>query len=212
MDLLSTQANDYLNNLVPPRPAELQTMEAQAEKDGFPIIGPACGQVCYQVARMLGATKIYEMGSGYGYSTAWFAYAVRQNGGGAVHHVVWDEQLSQQARAHLGALGYEDIVHYTVREAVDAISQAEGPFDIVFCDIDKHAYPEAIEAAYAKLRMGGALLIDNMLWSGRILDEADQSQNTQAIREATGMLVGNDRWITTILPIRDGLSISYKVK
>jgi caffeoyl-CoA O-methyltransferase len=212
MDLLSAQANDYLNNLVPPRPAEMQKMETRAEKDGFPIIGPACGQACYQIARLMGAKRVYEMGSGYGYSTAWFALAVRDNGGGEVHHVVWDETLSQQARQHLGAMGLDGIVQYTVGEAVAAIKEAEGPFDIIFCDIDKQGYPEAVEAASEKLRVGGVLIFDNMLWSGRIFDEEEQSASTQGVREATGMLVSSDKWITTILPIRDGLSVSVKVK
>jgi len=67
----------YLDGLVAPRPAELAAMEAHASAEGFPIIGPACGQVCYQIARLAGARRIFELGSGFGYSTAWLARAVR---------------------------------------------------------------------------------------------------------------------------------------
>lgn len=185
-------------------------MEAYAEENGFPIIGPACGQVCYQIARMSGARRIFELGSGFGYSTAWFAKAVQENDGGEVHHVVWDEALSAQAREKLDEMGYAEIVQYTVGEAVGALKEAEGEFDIIFCDIDKQGYPEAILAAEEKLRRGGMLIVDNMLWSGRIFDEGDQSAATQAIREATGMLASNENWITSILPIRDGLMVSLR--
>jgi len=99
------KVQDYLTSLVPAREPELQEMEKYAEKNNFPIIGPACGYYCYQLARMLNARSIFELGSGYGYSTAWFARAVMENGGGVVHHSVWDEDLSKRAAGHLSALG-----------------------------------------------------------------------------------------------------------
>jgi predicted O-methyltransferase YrrM len=82
----------YLDSLVPARPPEMQAMESYAQEIDFPIIGPASGYLCYQVARMIAARRIFELGSGYGYSTAWFAKAVTENGGGEVFHVVWDEE------------------------------------------------------------------------------------------------------------------------
>src|SRR5215510_14312543 len=114
-DPLPAYLQEYLDSLVPPRPPEMQAMEAYAKEIHFPIIGPSSGYFCYQVARMIGARRVFELGSGYGYSTAWFAQAVRENGGeGVVHHVVWDEQLSQKARGHLGALGFGDLITYHV--------------------------------------------------------------------------------------------------
>src|SRR5437867_2286854 len=128
-EILSTRMEQYLDGLVPPRPAELQKMEAYAAEKGFPIIGPASGQLCYLTARLRDAHSVFEMGSGYGYSTAWFARAVQENGGGVVHHVVWNEELSQKARGHLGALGYGGIVQYQVSEATLALRETPGPFD-----------------------------------------------------------------------------------
>src|SRR6266508_5360804 len=120
-DPIPTQVQEYLDSLVPARAAEMQVMEVYAKETGFPIIGPSAGQLCYQIARMIGARRVFELGSGYGYSTAWFARAVHENGGGTVHHVVWDEELSRKARGHLGALGYGEIVSYHVGEAVAAL-------------------------------------------------------------------------------------------
>jgi hypothetical protein len=106
---MSDQVKRYLDDLVPERPNEMKQMEAYAAEHGFPIIGPAAGYFCYQIARLIGARSVYELGSGYGYSTAWFAKAVLENGGGLVDHVVWDEDLSQKASRHLTNLGYADL-------------------------------------------------------------------------------------------------------
>ena len=91
MSIDYSQLRHYLDSLVPARSETLQEMEAYAREHGFPIIGPASGHLCYQTARMIKATRIFELGSGYGYSTAWFAKAVQENGGGEVHHSVWDK-------------------------------------------------------------------------------------------------------------------------
>jgi predicted O-methyltransferase YrrM len=210
VDPVPAQVREYLDSLVPPRPEEMQKMEEYARQHQFPIIGPASGNMCYMITRMTGAHRVFELGSGYGYSTAWFAKGVQENGGGAVHHVVWHEDLSQMARVHLGNLGFEEIVHYRVGEAVQALREAEGPFDIIFNDIDKHAYPEALPVIVEKLRAGGVLIIDNMLWHGAIFDEADQSADTRGVREFTRLITTSPDWITTLVPIRDGLIVAYK--
>jgi predicted O-methyltransferase YrrM len=159
---------------------------------------------------MIGAQQIFELGSGYGYSTAWFAQAVQENGGGTVHHVVWDEELSRQARGHLSALGVDDIVRYQVSEAVQALRETDGPFDLIFNDIDKRGYPDSLPLIAEKLRPGGVLIIDNMLWHGRIFDESDQSPDTQGVREFTRRITNDPGWIASLVPIRDGLIVAYR--
>jgi predicted O-methyltransferase YrrM len=207
---LAPEAQAYLDQLVPPRPAELAAMEARAREIGFPIIGPSAGYFCYLVARLAGARRVFELGSGFGYSTAWFARAVVENGGGEVHHVVWDEDLSAQARGHLAALGYGQVVRYTVGEAVAALAEAEGPFDLIFNDIDKEGYPASLDVIAAKLRPGGVLLVDNVLWSGRVLDPSDSSADTAAIRELTRRVTTDPAWQASIIPIRDGLLLARR--
>jgi predicted O-methyltransferase YrrM len=201
---------DYLTSLVPPRPAELQAMEAYASEHRFPIIGPVAGQMCYLMARLAGARRIFELGSGYGYSTAWFARAVQENGGGEVHHVVWDDQLSQRARGHLDALGYGDLIRYHVAEAVQTLRATSGPFDLIFNDIDKAGYPASLPVIAEKLRSGGLLIIDNTLWSGKVYDADDQTEETRGVREVTRMLTTSDDWIASLFPLRDGLIVAMK--
>jgi predicted O-methyltransferase YrrM len=184
-------------------------MEAYAAAHDFPIVGPACAHVCYQIARMTGARRIFELGSGYGYSTAFFARAVKENGGGEVHHVVWDKDLSEKARGHLAALGLDDVVRYHMAEAVATLKDTAGPFDLIFNDITKKDYPSALPVIDAKLKRGGVLLVDNMLWSRRVLDDVDQTPDTQGVRELTRLL-RQPPWITSVVPIRDGLLMALK--
>lgn len=218
-DLLTYPAvQDYITSLVPPREAELIEMEAHAEKHGFPIIGAACGYYCYQLARMIKATSVFELGSGYGYSTAWFAKAVREtcaeqgrsDGGGVVHHTVWEEELSERARRHLVRLGSADFVQFHVSEAVEALKKTEGPFDIIFNDIDKEAYPASLPVIKEKLRKGGLLIIDNMLWHGYIFNPGDKSPATLGVHEFTRQITSDPDWIVSLAPMRDGMIVAYK--
>ena len=208
--LLPTELSAYLEALVPKRSPELQAMEVDARKTNFPIIGPTSGHLCYLIAKMIGASRIFELGSGFGYSTAFFAKAVQDNGGGVVNHVVWDAKLSKKAERHLSALGFNDVVKYHVCEAVQALRSAEGSFDLIFNDIDKEAYPDALPIIEAKLKPGGVLIVDNMLWSGRVFDQSDKSPETLAILELSRMLTTSPHWTSVLVPIRDGLMVAFK--
>ncbi len=200
----------YLESLVPPRPPELEAMEAEAARTGFPIIGPAAGYFCYLIARLAGARAVFELGSGFGYSTAWFALAVRENGGGVVHHTVWDAGLSRRARRHLAVLGLGELVRYHVGEAVQTLRDTPGPFDLVFNDIDKAGYPASLPVIRDRVRPGGVLIADNLLWQGRVLDPGDRSAETEGIREFTRLVTTDPGWAATVVPIRDGLLLAYR--
>ena len=221
-DLLTYPAvQEFITSLVPPREAEMRAMEKYAEETDFPIIGPAAGYMCYQAARMIGARSVFEMGSGYGYSTAWFAKAVketcaddqregRSDGDGVVHHVVWDAQLSEMAAGHLSRLGCGDLIQYHVAEAVETLRQMSGPFDLIFNDINKEAYPSSLPLIKNKLRPGGVLIIDNILWSGRIFDKKDRSAATEGVREFTRLITQDPDWIVSLVAVRDGVIVAYK--
>jgi caffeoyl-CoA O-methyltransferase len=210
MKLIASQVAAYLDVLVPRRPPRLAELEAEAQRTDFPIIGPATGHLCYLLTRLTGARQVFELGSGFGYSTAWFARAVKENGGGTVHHVVWDDELSRAARENLSALGLADVVRFHVGEAVATLASATGPFDIVFNDIDKQDYPKALDIVATKLKAGGLLLADNMLWSGRVFDGRDRTKATRGIREFTRRVQADPRWVSSVIPIRDGLLVAYR--
>jgi predicted O-methyltransferase YrrM len=208
MELIAPEVAAHLDRLVPPRDPVTTALEAEARVTGFPIIGPATGHLCYLLARLIGARQVFELGSGFGYSTAWFARAVQENGGGTVHHAVWDAELSRRARGYLGELGLAGEVTFHVGEAVATLSRLPGTVDLVFNDIDKHDYPASLSVIEAKLRPGGLLIADNLLWSGKIFDPADRSRDTEGIRAFTRLVSTSSRWLSSVVPIRDGVLIA----
>ena len=208
--ITESKVDEYLLSILPPRDSVLQEMEEYAAENRFPIIGPACGYYCYQLARILQAKSVFELGSGYGYSTAWFAKAVKENGGGVVHHTVWNDDLSKMAIDYISKLGYKSLVEFHNAEAVETLRQTEGPFDIIFNDIDKEGYPDSLPVIKEKLRPGGLLIIDNMIWHGQILDPNDHEVNTDAIRRFTHAITTDTDWIVSLIPMRDGMIVAYK--
>ena len=129
-----------------------------------------------------------------------------------VIHAVGPEPLSRYelGSALLDALGYDSIIKYHVGEAVETLRDTDGTFDIIFNDIDKQSYPASIPVVVEKLRPGGLLIIDNMLWSGKIFDDKDTSDATKGVREVTKILTDSSQWISTLAPIRDGLIVAMK--
>ncbi|MCS7234928.1 MAG: O-methyltransferase [Armatimonadota bacterium] len=210
MDLFHARLMPYLESLVPPRHPVMEEMEARARATGFPIVGPAVGQLFYVLTRLAGAHRVFEMGSGFGYSTAWFALAVRDNGGGEVHHVVWDAQLSRDARGYLDRMGLLPVVRFHVAEAVAQLASMDATFDVVFNDIEKPAYPAALPVIKARLRPGGLLLADNVLWYGRVLDRRARDEATEAIRAFTRAVSEDPEFAATVVPLRDGVLVAYR--
>lgn len=209
-NLYDPRLETYLESLVPPRHPVLQEMEDRARRTGFPIIGPVVGRLFYQLGRLVGARRVFELGSGFGYSTAWLAMAVRDNGGGEVYHVVWDEQLSREAQAYLGRLGLAEFVRFRVAEAVGELERTDGEFDLIFNDIDKPAYPQSLPVIKRHLRRGGLLLVDNMFWSGRVWDERADDPATRGVRELTRLIFADPEFIATVIPVRDGVLLAWR--
>lgn len=201
----------YLEALVPPRHPVLAEMEERAQRTSFPIVGPVVGQLLYVLTRLAGARHVYEMGSGFGYSTAWFALAVRDNGGGVVHHVVWDADLSRLARAYLQRMELLPLVRFHVSEAVAHLATMSESFDVIFNDIDKRGYPDALPVIKAHLRRGGLLLADNVLWSGRVFDRRFRDEETEAIRRFTRKVFEDPELAATVVPLRDGVLVAYRL-
>ncbi len=108
-------------------------------------------------------------------------------------------------------MGLDPFVQFRVGEAIAALRDAEGPFDIIFNDIDKEGYPEAFPVIESKLRVGGVMIVDNLIWHGQVLDERDREASTMAIRLFTEQVVKSDRWISNLVPIRDGLLVATKI-
>ncbi|MGH2740350.1 MAG: O-methyltransferase [Actinomycetota bacterium] len=213
IEIVNPKIEEYLRDLLVPEPDDVRReMEAEAEERGFPIVEAHVGLTMELLARAIGARRVFEMGSGYGYSAYWFARAVGPEG--EVHMTEGDAGNQDKAVAYLGRAGLGDRVRSHVGNALDIIEEVEGDFDVVFCDIDKGDYPTAWEKARDRVRAGGLYLCDNVLWSGRVAEEnvaEDVAPGwTDAIRAHNQAIVADDRYHATILPIRDGVMVALR--
>ncbi|HXI02559.1 MAG TPA: O-methyltransferase [Candidatus Saccharimonadales bacterium] len=208
MDILDPAITEYLNRLTPQADPVREEMEKLGAERRFPIIGPAVGQLCFVMARTIGARRVFECGSGFGYSTLWFSRAVGPEG--KVFHTDGSEENSRQARDFLGRAGLASRVHFEVGDARDLLAATEGPFDVIFNDIDKEGYPDVLPLVRDKLRVGGLFICDNMLWSGRVLAPAEEA-STRGIQELTRLLREAADFTTTLVPIRDGVTVSLRI-
>ena len=190
--------------------AEMERIGAERR---FPIIGPLVGNLGSVMARAIGARRVFEMGSGFGYSTLWFARAVGP--GGLVVHTEGSAENSRMARDFLQRAGLADRVRFEVgdaREILDsAIARGDSlPVDILFNDIDKEQYPDVLPRARKALRPGGLLICDNMLWFGRVLESTPTDDTTRGILELSRQLREAADFTTTLIPIRDGVTVSLR--
>jgi predicted O-methyltransferase YrrM len=207
--ITNPRIDEYLRQIYEDDDPVRQEMEALAQERDFPIIGFLSARHLYQLAQMVNAKRVFELGSGYGYSGLFFARAVGEEG--AVHCTELSPENIQLAEKFLSKAGVWDRVTYHQEEATAALRRVGGTWDIIYNDIDKEAYPETIELAYDHLRPGGLFITDNVLWSGRVLEgQLDKSKSTQRIIEFTQRLMAHPGFVTTIYAVRDGVSVALK--
>lgn len=208
LEITNPQIYDYLEKTLAETDPILREMGEYGRAQGFPIVGTQVGRMFHFLARALQAKQVLELGSGFGYSAMWFALAVGQ--GGRVVLTEGKASNVERARDYFTRAGLLDRAEFNVGDALGIAKRYPGPFDIIFCDIDKHAYPQAIDVARAKLRVGGVLIFDNMLWHGRILSQRDAE--TRTVLETTQALMYAEDFLTTLVPLHDGQSLSLRVK
>jgi caffeoyl-CoA O-methyltransferase len=208
--LVSPELDRYLIELLPERDPVISEMEAYAKERDVPIVGPAVATLLSMLAHSIGARRVCELGSAIGYSTAFFAKAVGP--GGKVIYTDGSESNAERARGYLERLGVLDRVEMRVGEAVATLQATSGDFDVVFIDIDKDGYPKALDAAAPRVRPGGYLLADNVLWSGKVVDPAVRDLATEGIREFNRRLFARRDFESVIVPLRDGVAIARRVE
>jgi caffeoyl-CoA O-methyltransferase len=213
VDIVDARIEDYLRDLLAGDHPLAEEMESEAEERDFPIVGRTVGVTLEVLARAIGARRVLEMGSGYGYSAYWFARAVGE--GGEVHMTEGDPENQRKAMEYLGRAGLADRVASHVGNAVEIIDRLDGEFDAVFCDIDKGDYPEAWRKARERIRVGGLYLCDNVLWSGRVVTGEDREGVppgwTRAVQEHNRAIASDRRYRSTIVPTRDGVMVALRV-
>lgn len=207
-NIVNPAVEKYMHALLPERDPVLQEMESQAQKRNIPIVGPAVARLLYQYARLIGAKKVFEMGSAIGYSTVWWARAVGP--GGEVYYSDGDRKNAGEARGYFERAGVADVIRIQVGDALELLSEQKQEFDIIFNDVDKEDYPRVLHLVSSRLRRGGLFITDNVLWSARVTQEKSQESATRAIQEFNRRLYAMQEFFTTIVPIRDGVAVAVK--
>lgn len=214
MDIVDPRVEDYMRSLLTryDEPVLLE-MEAEGKERGFPIIGRLVGVTVELLARSVGAARVFELGSGFGYSAYWFSRAVGP--GGEVHGTDGDPANEPKALDYLSRAGLAEPIRWHVGDAVENLGAVEGEFDVVYNDIDKEGYPDAWRSARERVRVGGLYLCDNVLWSGAVADPASDhgrdAKTTNAILEHNRMIADDERFASSIVPTRDGVFVALRV-
>jgi len=207
MEIINPKIEDYLRGAYGKRHKVLLEMEAEAEKRDFPIVGPLVGKLLYQLAKMTGARRVFEMGSGYGYSAFWWALGMEE---GEVICTEGSDANREQGEKYLKRAGLLERVRYNVGDALQIIDRTKGEFDIVFIDIEKKGYPDALSKAAKRVKRGGLIVADNVLWSGRVTEEHGE-ESTEAIKAFNRKLFSMKDFAASIVPVRDGVAVAYRL-
>jgi len=200
--------DDYLYSMLPQRDPVLAEMEDYATQHDVPIVGPAVARVLQQLAMMINARTVFELGSAIGYSTIWWAQAVGETG--RVIYTDGDRKNAERARGYFQRAGVTSRITVHTGDALEFLSEQKQEFDIIFSDVDKEDYPRVLRLVPPRLRKGGLFITDNVLWSGRVAEKNPTDARTKAILEFNRKLYDSAEFYTTILPIRDGLAVAVK--
>jgi caffeoyl-CoA O-methyltransferase len=205
--ILNSNVEKYLETLLPKRDSILTEMERYAKKHDVPIIGPACGRLLYLLAQTSGAKRIFEMGSAIGYSTIWLARAAGP--GAEIYYTDGSAENAKLAGQNLNRAGVSDRVQILVGDALLLLDEIGGLFDLIFIDVDKHQYPKAMQKAVPRLKSGGLLITDNVLWSGRVTAKT-KDVRTSSIQQFNRLVYSSDELFPVFVPLRDGVAVCRK--
>lgn len=208
-DIVPDRIEAYVDAHLAPRDPPLAAVEAQGERERWPIVGPAEGALLHLLTRLVKARRALELGTAIGYSGTWIARGLEA--GGELVTVEVDPNTAKLAAENLKKTGVADRVRILVGDAKEVVRDLEGPFDLIFLDVDKASYPALLPACADRLRVGGLLVTDNVLWSGRVV-KSRVDADTRAIQAYNDALAADRRFASVILTLRDGVSVALKIR
>jgi len=184
------------------------------ESRGLPLVDAEVGALLRVLATAVGAKQILEIGTAIGYSGIWLAGAMPP--GGMLFTIDINEGRAKEARENFARAGLGDRVSVLVGDAKLKLAKVAGPFDLIFQDGDKLQYSPLLDRLVALLRPGGLLVTDNVLWDGEVVPDfvtnpQKNRDDTKAIAEYNERVAAHPQLRTSVIPLRDGVSISVKV-
>lgn len=219
-DVVPEEIGRFAHTLGPQPDTIIEEMDAKAEREGFPTVGPAVGGWLQLLAGLVDAKRVFEFGSGFGYSAYWFARALPADGEVVLTEVDADEL--NQARDYLARGGYADRARFEHGDAIDTVESYDGPFDVALVDNEKDRYVEAFEAIRDKLAPGGVVIADNAMTAGIIDFDAllayreggdpEMDEHTRGIADYLDHVTAVDGFETGLLPLGEGVAVSRVVR
>jgi predicted O-methyltransferase YrrM len=207
---MQEDVDEYLYKMLPKRDEVVAEVEDYAAQNRIPIIGPAVARMLALFVQVSGAKRIFEMGSAIGYSTIWLARAVGPKG--KVVYTDGDPEKARRAKDYFRRAGVAKRIEIRVGNALELVKKAPGTFDLIFNDVDKHQYPDALHAALPKLRRGGLFITDNTLWSGKAARPATPDDvNTLGVQEFNRLVYSSKKIYPVLIPLRDGVTVCQKL-
>ena len=181
------------------------------EKTEIPqmMVGRIEGKFLEFLVRTTRAEQVLELGTFTGYSSISMARGL--TGTGRVISCDVNPDTTAIARRYAEEAGVDDRIEYRLGPALDAVGSLDGPFDLIFIDADKANYVNYYEALLPKLAANGLMIVDNTLWSGRVADERDGDESTEAIRRLNDRVRDDDRVECVLLTVRDGMLLVRRV-
>jgi caffeoyl-CoA O-methyltransferase len=206
---MQDDVEEYIYKLLPERDSVVNEMEVYAAEHRVPIIGPAVARFLALLVQISGAERIFEMGSAIGYSTIWLARAAGPKA--KIIYTDGDPEKAKRARDYFQRAGVAKRIQIHVGDALELLKVAPGKFDLIFNDVDKHQYPEAMKIALPKLRKGGLFITDNTLWSGKAArPAAPDDKHTLGVQELNRRAYAAKDLFPVLVPLRDGVTVCRK--
>jgi caffeoyl-CoA O-methyltransferase len=195
----------------PEPPLLVELAQATRESSTMPgmMVGRLEGRFLKMLVALSGARRVLEIGTFTGYSALSMAEALPARG--RIITCELNERHAEMARRFIARSPYAGMIEVRSGPALETIGTLEGEFDFVFIDANKNQYPDYYEAVLPRLRQGGMLAVDNVLWDGAVIDDSDQSADTLAIRVLNHRAAADPRVECVLVPIRDGVLLIRKV-
>lgn len=208
--ILRPGQESYLARLLPPRDPILREMEERGAQEGIPISKPDVGRLLGILARAVGARLILEIGTAIGYGTLCLA---RGNPETRVVTIDTDPERLATARGYLERAGVAGRVELVEGAALEVLPRLQGLFDLVYLDAVKTEYRRYLDLALPKVRVGGLIVCDNLLWKGRVAEPPEEGDETaEALWSFNGYLMMHPQLQAVVLPLGDGLGVATKTR
>ncbi|MBI2939959.1 MAG: O-methyltransferase [Chloroflexi bacterium] len=211
VEIVSSLVEQYIKNLLPARDPALAAIEEEARATQIPAVGPLEGAFLHLIARATGARRILEVGTATGYSAIWLGRAVVTTGG-HVTGIELDPARAAIARQNVRRCGLESVIEVREGDAFQILPMLSGTYDLIFVDIlrqigDSVRLGQLFDRCVPLIRVGGVLLSDNVLHGGDVA-----TGGAPGIRQYNLRLMTDPRLTSVIVPLRDGVGFSLRVR